>query len=92
MDSRFGCTASVPTSRVSRHRAFDRVPVQSLALDGALGGEDPLREVPGRVRLGRGEARLAGWRRVHRPPVVAELPDDSPTFDDPDGEEALCHV
>ena len=33
-----------------------------------------------------------GWRRVHTPPVVAELPDDSPTFDDPDGEEALCHV
>lgn len=33
-----------------------------------------------------------GWRRVHRPPRVAELPDDPPGFDDPEGEEVLLHA
>ena len=43
----------------------------ALALEGALRGEDPLGEVPGRVRLGRGEARLPGRLRVHRQPALA---------------------
>src|SRR5262249_13917407 len=34
-------------------------------LDGGTRGEDPLREVPRGVGLGRGEARLGGARRLH---------------------------
>lgn len=32
-----------------------------------------------------------GWRRVITPPVVAELPEEQPTFEDAE-EEALCHA
>ena len=43
----------------------------ALPLDRAPRGEDFLREVPGRIRLGRGEARPTAWLRVHRQPALA---------------------
>src|SRR5215467_1694118 len=45
----------------------------ALAFEGRLGGQDPLSEVLGRVRLGGGETRLArGFKCDRRAALVAE--------------------